>query len=140
MTTVFDTNILIDFENGNADAQQVIATTPAAAISRITWMEVLSGIDQADGAQYFGARALLSMFDVIEVDEAIARTAALIHFERNRAKSAGQLSGKIRHSDCLTHASAVNYQATLVTRNAKDFKPVPLLGSLNIPVVTPYSV
>ena len=40
MTTVFDTNILIDFENGNADAQQVIANTPVAAISRITWMEV----------------------------------------------------------------------------------------------------
>lgn len=41
MTTVFDTNILIDFENGNAAAQPVIATTPAAAISRIIWMEVL---------------------------------------------------------------------------------------------------
>lgn len=140
MTTVFDTNILIDFENGNTDARQVISATPAASISRITWMEVLAGIDQADVAQYLAARSMLSIFDVIEVDELIARTAALIHFERNRAKRAGQEARKIRHSDCLIHASAVNLQATLITRNPKDFKPIPLLGSLNIPVVSPYTV
>ena len=45
MTTVLDTNILIDFEHGNVNAQYVVASIPAAAISRITWIEVLSGID-----------------------------------------------------------------------------------------------
>lgn len=83
---------------------------------------------------------MLSLFEIVEIDEEIAETAALIHFERNRLKRSGEQIGKIRHSDCLIHASAVVLQAPLITRNARDFGPVALLGKLNVPVITPYEV
>ena len=83
---------------------------------------------------------MLSLFEIVEIDEEIAETAALIHFERNRLKRSGEQIGKIRHSDCLIHSSAVVLQAPLITRNARDFGPVALLGKLNVPVITPYEV
>jgi hypothetical protein len=44
MSGFFDTNILIDFLNGVAEAQVALAPFARRCIGRITWMEVMAGV------------------------------------------------------------------------------------------------
>lgn len=138
MAVVFDTNIIIDYEKGIPAAGRLIASTTDRFISRITWMEVLCFVDQNDAEIYEKAMSMLAMFEIIEVDEAVLKLAAQVFHERSKAKKAIDPVAKVRHADCIIYATAMLLQVKLVTRNAKDFKPVAALGSLNIPVEIPY--
>ena len=111
---LFDTNILIDTLNLVAGAEAELGRTDDWAISRISWIEVFAGAPK-------GARdeteAFLSRFPVVELDEQVARRAALIRAEGPRLKL----------PDAIILATAQLSGRTLVTRNSKDF-PATLPG------------
>ena len=108
MRAVFDTNILVDYLNGFAEAREELARHEQKAISVITWAEVLVGArDEADEQ---AIRAYLSTFDVVDVDRDVAEAGVRLRREH-----------RLRLPDALIWATARRHGALLVTRNAKDF-------------------
>jgi hypothetical protein len=104
---VFDTNILIDYLNGIRQSAQELARYPAAAISPVTWIEVMAGAkDDEDGH----IRSFLSGFEQVPLNRPVAEAALLL-----RRRYA------IRLPDAIIWASARSQGTLLVTRNTKDF-------------------
>ena len=62
MSELFDTNILIDHLNGVAKATREITRSSNAAISAITWIEVMTGASSS--SEEIILRAFLSNFSV----------------------------------------------------------------------------
>lgn len=106
--TSFDSNILIDALNGNDDARGEIAGAKQRHISRVTWIEVLSKVE--DG-QLAVVERFLKRFELDEMDGDIARRAAALRRDRPRLKLA----------DAVILATAQARGRTLITRNTKDF-------------------
>lgn len=107
VTPLFDTNILIDYLGGVDAARDELARYDAAAISVITWMEVMVG---ARPAAEPATRRFLSRFALVEIDAAIAERAVTIRRDR-----------RIRLPDAIIQASAETRALLLVTRNTRDF-------------------
>lgn len=105
---VFDSNILIDTLNDVAAAQAELMRYKRRYISRMTWIEVLTGALPDDGDR---AEGFMRYFTVIEVNEEIGRRAAALRSERKRLKL----------TDSIILASAQISGRILVTRNTKDF-------------------
>ncbi|MGB0678940.1 MAG: type II toxin-antitoxin system VapC family toxin [Polyangiales bacterium] len=105
---VFDTNILIDFLRGEMRARDELERFDKAAISMVTWMEVLVG-SQSE-AESTRLRAFLSTFLRVPIDEEVA----------NRAIALRRLH-RIKLPDALIWATAQQQGALLVTRNTRDF-------------------
>ncbi len=72
---LFDTNILIDFLQGEIAAREELARYDAPAISIVTWMEVMVGATDSNEA---ATRAFLSRFEVVHVDVEVADTAVAL--------------------------------------------------------------
>lgn len=108
MRPVFDTNILIDYLNGIAEAARELDRYPAAAISTITWMEVMHGAEGESEEKTL--RSFLARFQQVAVDPAIAETAFLL---RRRQR--------IRLPDAIIWATARRQGTLLITRDTKDF-------------------
>lgn len=108
MTPVFDTNILIDYLNGIQDAAGELARYPAAAISAITWIEMMAGAD--DASEERTLRSLLGRFRIVAADRPIAETAFLLRRQH-----------RLRVPDAIIWATARNEGTMLITRNTKDF-------------------
>lgn len=107
MNAVFDTNIVIDALNGVIAADDEYGRYNRVFISRITWMEVLVGV-QDDEAQ---VRDFLDThFEIIPLDLAVAERA--VHLRR---------AYHLRLPDAIIWATAHIYDAVLVTRNSRDF-------------------
>lgn len=106
--TSFDSNILIDALNGIGAAETELESAEEWWISRVTWIEVMSGVSPASLA---ATRALLASFNVDELTLAIATRAAELRNGRRRLKLA----------DAVILASAQVNNRVLVTRNTKDF-------------------
>ena len=104
----FDSNILIDALNGHERAHAELERVDELWISRVTWIEVMSRVDDATVAR---TRSLLSAFMIDELDEAIAARAAALRNERRSLKL----------PDAVILASAQVRGRILVTRNTKDF-------------------
>jgi predicted nucleic acid-binding protein len=104
----FDSNILIDALNGHEPAHAEIASATYLHISRVTWIEVLSKVDDD---QLPVVHRFLNRFKVDELDPVIARRAAAFRRERRRLKLA----------DAVILASAQEHGRILVTRNIRDF-------------------
>lgn len=104
----FDGNILIDALNGQKRAQAELERVDELWISRVTWIEVMSRVDDATIAR---TRSLLSAFMIDELDEAIAGRAAALRNDRPSLKL----------PDAVILASAQVRGRILVTRNTKDF-------------------
>ena len=102
-----DTNILIDFLNGAPEARRELELYVDAAISIVTWMEVMVGA--SDGA-IEPTRAFLSRFEVIGLDEQVAEAAVNLRRER-----------RIKLPDAIVWASAQSQGRLLITRNTRDF-------------------
>jgi len=109
MKAVFDTNILIDYLNGIGEAAEELKRYRPLLISRITWMEVLAGADNADEEQ--AARSLLSLFEIVELSATVSEAAVRLRRER-----------RLRLPDALVLACAHTQGCLLITRNTKDFK------------------
>jgi predicted nucleic acid-binding protein len=110
---VFDTNIVIDWLRDRAEASRELARYPRHRISRITWIEVLTGepLESRDRVE-----ELIAPFEVIELDHRIAGAAADI---RHRSR--------MKLLDAIILATAQVSGGILVTRNTRDF-PVHMPG------------
>lgn len=103
----FDTNILIDWLLDRAPAIAELSRYPRHRISRVVWTEVLAGEPRATRED---VHALLQPFEVVELDQRTAMTAADI---RHRTR--------MKLLDAMILAAAQVNGAILVTRNTKDF-------------------
>lgn len=109
MIAVFDTNIVIDALNGEEQADTEYNRYERVLISRITWMEVLVGAEDNDTVL---RDFMESHFEIIPLDLAVAETAVQLRREYH-----------IRLPDAIIWGTAKANEASLVTRNTKDFNP-----------------
>lgn len=121
MSELFDTNILIDHLNGISKATRELRRSNDAAISMITWIEVMTGASGADEEAVL--RAFLLNFECLPVSSAVAERAAVVRRQM-----------KIKMPDAIILATAEVTGRELVTRNVKDF-PTGMRG-----VRVPYKV
>lgn len=120
---LFDTCILIDYLNGVSPAADTLeAYSGSAAVSVITWMEVMVGAFRMDYERQQITRRFMARFTQLPVSEAVAELAASIRAQRG-----------IKLPDAIIDATAQVENRLLFTRNVKDFKNVP-------GVIFPYSV
>jgi predicted nucleic acid-binding protein len=117
----FDSNILIDALNGVEAAQVILEQSTERWISRVTWIEVMSKVDERTVRP---TELLLGAFDIDELTPEISRRAAAL---RN-------LRHKLQLPDAVILASAQANGRVLVTRNTRDFPP----GSAGIHI--PYTL
>lgn len=112
---LIDTDVAIDHFHGHQAAMGYFAETLAAgevlAISVITLTELASGMRPGEEAR---TERLLSLFNVIDVNEVIGRQAAayLRQFRRSHNLELG---------DALIAATAFHSGAELITRNLKHY-------------------
>ena len=104
---LFDTNILIDYLNGNKDAKVELARFEDKAISVVTWMEVMVGTTPATQA---GTKAFLAGFVHLAINDIVAERAVAL-----------RQSKRIKLPDAIVWATAQTSDRLLVTRNTKDF-------------------
>ena len=107
MKALFDTNILIDYLNGIADARKELSLYESASISIVTWMEVMIGGEEGSSDT---TRAFLNRFKAIQTDDHIAERAVKLRRERG-----------LRLPDAIILATSIETGLMLVTRNTKDF-------------------
>lgn len=105
---LYDTNILIDHLNGIAKATRELQRTSDAAISMITWIEVMSGASSPEEEAVL--RSFLLNFECLPVSTAVAERAAVVGRQM-----------RIKMPDAIILATAEVSGRTLVTRNVKDF-------------------
>ncbi|MEN2787421.1 type II toxin-antitoxin system VapC family toxin [Sphingomonas qilianensis] len=117
----FDTNIVIDVLHNRPVAWAELRLATRSWISRMTWIEVMSGVPDTAGAE---TERFLGLFAMCEIEEGIARRAAALRHQRRGLKS----------PDAIILASAQHHGRILVTRNTKDF-PVDMPG-----IRVPYSL
>lgn len=106
---LFDSNIVIDLLAGRAEAVAEVELYDDIAISIITWIEVMAGIDPARVGSFDAA---LNGFERIGVDAEVAERAAAIRRER-----------RIKLPDAVIQATAETRSLLLITRNTRDFAP-----------------
>ena len=104
----FDTNIVIDMLHNRPAAWAEVRNVARAWISRMTWIEVMSGVPDSAAVE---TEEFLRLFAMSEVDEEVARRAAALRHQRKSLKS----------PDAIILASAQVSGRILVTRNTKDF-------------------
>jgi predicted nucleic acid-binding protein len=108
VNAVFDTNILIDLLNGRQEANTELERYAILAISRISWIEVLSGARDTEDQNR--AESLLGHFEIIELDEPVAREAIRLRQQH-----------RLRLPDAIIWAAAKLRDNLLVTRDSRDF-------------------
>ncbi|MFD1766910.1 type II toxin-antitoxin system VapC family toxin [Sphingorhabdus buctiana] len=118
----FDTNIIIDMLHNRPAAWAEVRSVTRAWISRITWIEVMSGVPDEATKE---TEEFLRLFAMCEIDEEIGRRAAALRHQRKSLKS----------SDAIILASAQVSGRILVTRNTKDF-PAEMPG-IRVPYKAP---
>ena len=107
MKVVFDSNIIIDFLNGDDRAREAISRYKKSFISAVTWMEVMIGCNEEESVI---ARNFLNSFTIIQTNPEICSLAVDIRKAR-----------KIKLPDALIQATCESIDALLITRNIKDF-------------------
>jgi predicted nucleic acid-binding protein len=117
----FDTNIVIDMLHNRPAAWAELRNVTRAWISRMTWIEVMSGVPDDASAE---TEEFLRLFAMSEIDEEIGRRAAALRHQRKSLKS----------PDAIILASAQVAGRILVTRNTKDF-PAEMPG-IRVPYIT----
>jgi predicted nucleic acid-binding protein len=118
---LFDTNIIIDYLNGEPKAFEEISLYENIYISIITYIEVLVGTSHSENIDMI--KDYLLSLNIVHIDMDISNTAISI-----RKKY------KVKIPDALILASAQKVGMILVTRNTKDF-------DTNIPLVrVPYTL
>lgn len=107
VSALLDTNLLIDYLQGNPRALEEISRYEQPAISEITWMEVMVG---ASPETEDGTRAFLLSFKRIAIDATVAEQAVKLR-KRYRLKL----------PDAIVWATAQVHSLLFVTRDSKDF-------------------
>ena len=109
LSVLLDSCILIDFLSGREEARSYLAEVDAAAISLITWMEVIAGAATPDEEAL--VRGFLSAFNVLPVDGPVAEEAVVLRRTR-----------RLKLPDAIIFATARVHGRSLATRNTKDFQ------------------
>jgi predicted nucleic acid-binding protein len=109
VSTLLDTNILIDYLNGIPEAKLELERYSDSAISVITWMEVMVG---TSAHNVDGTRAFLAGFILLPIDAPVSQRAV----ELRQGK-------RIKLPDAIVWATAQVHRRLFVTRNFKDFAP-----------------
>jgi tRNA(fMet)-specific endonuclease VapC len=125
VTYLVDTDRLIDFLKGRADAVRLIATlaSDGLAMSLMTFGEVYDGIYRSgdpSGQEATFVR-VLAWIPVLGLNQDIMREFARI---RGGLRLAGQPIGD---ADVLIAATAIHHDLTLVTRNLRHYERIPNL-------------
>ncbi|MFZ0916968.1 MAG: type II toxin-antitoxin system VapC family toxin [Candidatus Udaeobacter sp.] len=108
MNALIDSDVLLDFLDGYADAAEEIARYRECCVSIISWMEVLAGArTQAD--EHI-RRGFLAHFRVVPLTPGVAEEAVVL-----RRKY------RLKLPDAIIWASAITESCLLVSRNRKDF-------------------
>lgn len=107
MKALFDTNILIDFLQGDQAAREEFARYDDLGISIVTWMEIMVGATEANAV---ATRSFLSRFEAVGIDGAVAEAA--VELRRTH---------RIKLPDAIIWATARRQGRLLVTRNTRDF-------------------
>jgi len=109
MNAVFDTNILIDYLNGERAAFKELSRYQSKFISVITHIEVLVGASTA--REESAIRSFLASFELKQLTADIAEQA--IRIRQNH---------RMKIPDAIVYATARVEKCILVTRNIKDLK------------------
>lgn len=110
---LIDTNIIIDFLRGHQGAIDFLSqTNRTSLLSTITVTELYSGTKGEHELQHL--ELLISRFKIISLTSRIARKGGLIKKEYQPSHSIGV-------ADAVIAATALEYNAKLVTLNLKDF-------------------
>jgi predicted nucleic acid-binding protein len=107
---VVDTNILVDYLVGVADADVELRRYDVVSISHMSWMEVMAGAEPGDDERR--TRAFLRRFIVRPIDSDVAERAVLL-----------RRAHRVRLPDAIIWATAQHLGQLFVTRNTKDFSP-----------------
>lgn len=107
MNVVLDTNILIDYLKGLPEAAAEIEKSRDAAISIVTWMEVMVGVPEE---LEVSTREFLGHFALFQVTDLIAERAVSL-----------RRAHRLKLLDAIIWATADVNSLPLVTRNTKDF-------------------
>ena len=108
MRALIDSDVLIDFLQGNTKAAKEIERYDDLRYSVISWMEVMCGADTEK--EKMAARDLLNSMRIVELSAEVARLAVLA-----RKKL------RLKLPDAVIWATADSQGCILVTRNTKDF-------------------
>jgi tRNA(fMet)-specific endonuclease VapC len=126
---VLDTNTLIDFFKGRGKVASKLLSVPpseialAAVAAYEIWVGVLGSRDAERRQAQFDS--FLSLINVVPFDAPASREAAEVRLALERR---GEPIGPL---DTLIAATALAQNATLVTRNVKEFGRVPGLKVVN---------
>lgn len=108
MRALFDTNILVDYLSGVAEARAELDQFELRCMSLISWVELLVGA--RSDVESAAIRTFAARFEVVPIDAAIAEKAVEV-----------RRTWKIKLPDALIWASAEHLGCVLVTRNVRDF-------------------
>lgn len=114
---LFDTDILIWVQRGNLKAARLIDTSAERFLSVYSYMELLQTAKNSQ--QHHTLKHFLSTFGflILPLTEAIGHR-ALVYIEEYT------LAHGLRAGDAMIAATAVESGLTLVSSNAKHFKPI----------------
>jgi predicted nucleic acid-binding protein len=114
---IFDTDILIWVQRGNAKAARLIETTEQRFLSIQSYMELLQGASDKRQMKY--TKDFITDFDfaILPLSENIGHRALIYVSEY-------ALSSGMRAGDAIIAATAVENNLTLSSSNAKHFKVV----------------
>lgn len=122
MPILIDTDVIIDYLRGQADAVRFIESQDSDfLISTITIAELFTGV--REGRERQAIKAFLNAFEIVVVSAEIAELGGLYRRDFHKSHS-------VSLADALIAASAITRQATLVTLNKKHF---PMVGDICVP-------
>ena len=108
LSPLLDSCVLIDALAGISAARDYVRGVRGAAISQVTWMEVLVGAVGVEEERT--VRSFLGAFEVFSLDDAVAEEAVLLRRVR-----------RLKLPDAIIFATARVHGRDLATRNTRDF-------------------
>ncbi len=119
---IFDTDIIVEYLRGSQQAAEFVDSIEGdLLLSTVTVAELYSGV--RDEQEERSIEQFLLAFDVISIDEIIARRAGLLRRDFRQSHGTGL-------ADALIAASAEQVRATPVTFNERHFR---MLGDVLVP-------
>lgn len=114
---IFDTDIFIWVQRGNEKAAKLINNTEERYLSIQTYMELLQSADNRNQHEYIKDFISSYGFIILPFSENTGHRASIYVGEYT-------LSSGLRAGDAIIAATTVENNMTLVSSNAKHFKPI----------------